>query len=399
MKNVRTAIQFNNVLHEFQNILQLQYNGKLVVQSSGGKIWNFYYRMGQLIWATGGSHPYRRLRRNLMQNAPHINHLPLNFQDTSIDYWDYLLVQDLYEKRKLSQTQVNDIIIDTISELLFDLALELNISNFFNFERKQSGAILDGIMISTSANLFIEQMQNSWNNWVNAGLENISPHLAPVIVQPQELCQIVSPSVYKKFEQLINGKHTLLDLAVKMKQSVLQITRSLLPFICQGIAELIEVYDLPLISSKDAQMTINKTMKASNTPLIACVDDSQQICLIMEKIVSAAGMKFVSSQDCMEALPILIQSKPDLIFLDLIMPSINGFELCVQLRRISSFRDIPVIILTGSDGVFDKVKSKVFGATDFINKPIIKEKVIALIDKYIRCKRERGTVNTYRTPI
>jgi len=396
MKNVRTAIQFNNVLHEFQNILQLQYNGKLVVQGSGGKIWNFYYRMGQLIWATGGSHPYRRLRRNLIQNAPHINinHLPLNFQDTSIDYWDYILLQDLYKKQKLSQTQANDIIIDTISELLFDLAIELNISNFFNLERQQSGAILDGIMISTSANIFIEQMQNSWNNWVNAGLENISPHLAPVIVQPQELRHRVSPSVYKNFEQLINGKHTLLDLAVKMKQSVLQITRSLLPFIRQGITELIEVYDLPLISSKAAQTTITKTIKASNTPLIACVDDSQQICLIMEKIVSAAGMRFVSSQDSMEALPILIQTKPDLIFLDLLMPSINGFELCVQLRRISSFRDIPVIILTGSDGVFDKVKSKVFGATDFINKPIIQEKVITLIDKYIEGtgKRERGTL-------
>ena len=86
----------------------------------------------------------------------------------------------------------------------------------------------------------------------------------------------------------------------------------------------------------------------------------------------------------MQALPVLIENKPDLIFLDLIMPVANGYEICSQLRRNSLFVNTPVIILTGSDGFIDRVRAKVVGATDFLSKPVAADKVMAAVHRYVK---------------
>jgi chemotaxis family two-component system response regulator PixG len=79
----------------------------------------------------------------------------------------------------------------------------------------------------------------------------------------------------------------------------------------------------------------------------------------------------------------LIQYKPDMIFLDLIMPIASGYEICTQLRRISAFTNTPVIILTAHDSLLDRVRAKVVGSTDFLAKPIVADKVIAIVRKYL----------------
>ncbi len=368
---------------EFQLCTQLQYNGQLKLQTLPEKNWTFYYRLGQLVWATGGTHPSRRLRRNIAQFCPQINtnDLSLISKNTSLDYWDYQLIEKLYKSQKIQLKQLNSIVESTISELLFDLAQEANI-NSCSCERDQS-VILDATLTSTSTNMFLHQMQNCWNNWSKAGLESLSPNLAPVILKPEQLRQQVSPNVYKNFENLINGKYTLWDLAVKMKQSVLSISSSLLPYIQQGITKLVEVGDLPLVAARIKNNKITTSLKSGNVPLIACVDDSPQVCEMLERIVVSHGMRFLKIQDPLQALPILIQHKPDFVFLDLIMPGINGYELCATLRRTSTFANTPLAILTGSNGVFDRARAKAFGATDFINKPVSTDKVLGILNKYL----------------
>jgi chemotaxis family two-component system response regulator PixG len=118
-------------------------------------------------------------------------------------------------------------------------------------------------------------------------------------------------------------------------------------------------------------------------PLIACVDDSPLVCKTLEDIITSNGFRFTKVQDAIQALPVLIQEKPDLIFLDLIMPVASGYEICTQLRRIPAFANTPVIILTGNDGLLDRVRAKVVGSTDFISKPIVAERVIGVIRKYL----------------
>ena len=371
----------NNLLDEFKTCTRLQYSGKLDITSSKQRKWTFYYRLGRIVWATGGTHTFRRWRRHMAQHCPEIDvdQMQLRSEEISVDYWDYRLLEILHEKQKIKREQINAIVESTITELLFDLAQQANFASI-SCARNQE-VILEAPMSFTSADVSLKQMQEVWNTWSEVGLANFSPDFAPVLRRPELLQQQVSPSVYKNFVILMNGKYTLRDLAVKMKQSLLPVTRSLLPYILKGIIELVEVPDLP-IRSEIKKKTPTKSIPTG--PLIACVDDSPQVCHMLEGIITQNGLRFMKIQDAVQALPILIEHKPDLIFLDLVMPVASGYEICTQLRRISIFANTPVIILTGSDGLLDRVRAKVAGSTDFITKPVAVDKVMGMVRKYLR---------------
>lgn len=377
----------SQLLDEFKTCTRLQYSGKLNIKSSKGNKWVFYYRLGRIVWATGGTHPFRRWRRHMTQHCPDIDidNMQLNSTEISIsnDYWDYRLLEILHEKQKIKREYINSVVERTIAELLFDLAQQAHF-NQIQCDRS-ADVILEAPMSFTSADMSLKFMEDSWKNWSEAGLANFSPDLAPILRRAEQLQQMVSPAVYKNFVNLMNGKYTLRDLAVKMKQSPLPIARSLLPYVLKGIVELIKVPDLPFkIGESQNIPTVEPEPEPPSGPLIACVDDSPQVCQMLEQILVPQGLRFIKIQDPVQALPVLIENKPDLIFLDLVMPVASGYEICAQLRRISVFTNTPVIILTGSDGLFDRVRAKVVGSTDFITKPVVADKVLGVIRKYIQ---------------
>jgi two-component system, chemotaxis family, response regulator PixG len=82
-------------------------------------------------------------------------------------------------------------------------------------------------------------------------------------------------------------------------------------------------------------------------------------------------------------MPSLIRNKPDFIFLDLLMPITNGYEVCEQIRKTPSLKHIPVIILTGKDGLVDRMRSKMVGATGFLGKPVDADSVLKMLNKYL----------------
>ncbi|MBE8969855.1 response regulator [Nostocales cyanobacterium LEGE 12452] len=118
-------------------------------------------------------------------------------------------------------------------------------------------------------------------------------------------------------------------------------------------------------------------------PLVACVDDSPMICRSLEEILTHQGYRFVGIQDSLTAVLNLIKSKPDFIFLDLLMPKVNGYEICSQIRKTPSLKNVPVVILTGKDGIVDRMRAKLVGATDFLGKPVEQDKVLNMLHKYL----------------
>ncbi|BAZ07345.1 response regulator [Calothrix sp. NIES-3974] len=373
----------NNLIEEFKVCTRLQYSGKLDIRTAKGDRWAFYYRLGRIVWATGGKHPFRRWRRNMAQFCPDIDVEKIQLQpsDAEIDYWDYRLLETLHDRQKVRREQINSIVESTITELLFDLAQSTNF-NPITCDRNQD-VILETPMSFTSADMSLKYMQDTWKNWSEAGLANFLPDSAPILRRPEQLQQQVSPAVYKNFVVLMNGKYTLRDLAFRMKQGILPVTRSLLPYILKGIIELIEVPDIPLRISEVKKNSATPIKSTPSGPLIACVDDSPQVTQMLEQILAPNGFRFIKIQDPLQALPILIEHKPDLIFLDLVMPVASGYEICAQLRRVSVFTHTPIIILTGSDGLLDRVRAKVVGSTDFISKPVAADKVMGVVRKYI----------------
>ncbi|MBD2525841.1 response regulator [Nostoc sp. FACHB-133] len=132
-----------------------------------------------------------------------------------------------------------------------------------------------------------------------------------------------------------------------------------------------------------APPSASKAIIDVSRPLVACVDDSPMICRNLEEILTHQGYRFVGIQDSLTAVLNLIKNKPDFIFLDLLMPKVNGYEICSQIRKTPSLKNVPVVILTGKDGIVDRMRAKLVGATDFLGKPVESEKVLNMLHKYL----------------
>ena len=161
-------------------------------------------------------------------------------------------------------------------------------------------------------------------------------------------------SFIKKLPSKINGKRTIRELAQGFKTDAFKLTKFLNPYIRKGWIEIIEVPD---ISYKSIPTSKLKASKSTEVPLVVCIDDSIQTIKTIEPIVKTAGCRFLAIQDSLKAVLTLIETKPDLIFLDLVMPVANGYEICSQLRRISQFSKTPIIILTSNKGTIPRMRA------------------------------------------
>ncbi len=238
-----------------------------------------------------------------------------------------------------------------------------------------------GILLCTEE--IVQQSNDHWQAWCQAGLAKVSPNLSPKIEEPLQLQQHALATVYKNLVAVIDGNRTLREMSVQMKKDLLLLTRSLAVYIRKGLVSLKKVADLPPPLPKVKPICTSPRFAVRSTqPLIACVDDSPQTARLLKPILEPAGYGLISIQDSINAVTEIIEHKPDLIFLDLVMPVVNGYEICSQLRRVSQFKKTPIIILTSHDGIVDRVRAKVVGGSGFLTKPIEREKVIATVQQF-----------------
>jgi chemotaxis family two-component system response regulator PixG len=363
----------------FETLKQLRFNGQLLLTNSGGRTWILPIHRGLIVYATGGEHPVRRWRRNLAVYLPQIaaeglleNELMPSTAEGSSVCWQYQLLTSWLKQQKITSEQMARFVWSVTTEVLFDITQALQVG----YELKPTSFTFTPTVLIDAAQALAE-VERLWQAW-QANRFNYSPNSTPVIKQPEELQHSISTPAYKALSQLLDGQQTLRDIAVQMKRDVNSAVRSLLPYMQSGLLDLINIPDLaaPVLSSPiphDAQ-----------APLIACVDDSSWVCHIMDKVMSAANYRFVGVNDALRAIGVLLALKPDLIFLDLMMPNINGYELCSRLRQLSCFQHTPIVILTGNDGIIDRVRAKMVGSSDFLSKPVDADKVLGTICKHLR---------------
>jgi len=367
---------------EFATLKQTQFSGKLLLKGSLEQEWTFYLYLGRILYATGGVHQVRRWQRNLApyfsQIDLHQPNLPPKFSSST---WEYQLLCFWLEQHQMTRDQVTQMIRAIVSEVLFDVIQAAQLMHQVKPE-SQGTSPLPSQLALIDAEQAIAQVQQSWQTWQAAKLEGLLPNQAPVIKRPEQLQQQTSAATFQTLTALLNGQRTLRDLAMQMKRQPIEITRSLLPYIQVGIVELIDIPDLP-IPVKVATPETPVTQVAPLGPLVACVDDSPLVCQTMKQILTTAGYQFVAVQDSLRAIATLLSRKPEVIFLDLVMPNTNGYEICSQLRKVSAFRDTPIIILTGNDGIVDRVRAKVVGSSDFLSKPVDAETLLHVLRKHL----------------
>lgn len=371
-----------------ETLKRIRFSGQLLLTGSQGQQWLFFVSQGCIIYATGGIHPVRRWKRNVFTYCPQMaanysamEHDLANFNPaTCKTCWQYHLLSTWVAEEKITHEQAAKLIRSVVIEVLFDIAQARQTT----YHLKQDNELSTNL-IFIDVRQAIAEVNQLWQVWNNDKVAEYSPNMAPVIRQPKLLQQRIPAPVYQLLSKLLDGQHTLRDLAVQMRRDVLQVTHFLWPYIQGQFIELISIPDLPIPLKTDDSEPPSPAV-ASTKLMIACVDDSPLVCKTMEKLLTASGYRCISIEDGLRAIAILLAKKPDLIFLDLVMPNTNGYEICAQLRKLYCFRDTPIIILTGHDGIVDRVRAKLVGASDFLSKPIDAGIVLNVIHKHlVRC--------------
>ena len=239
------------------------------------------------------------------------------------------------------------------------------------------------------------QPNRLWQEWHTQKLGNISPRKTLVIRHPVQLYRQTILIIYQNLVQVITGKRTLREITAEIDEDLLLLMRSLTRYIQTGIIELIDLPDLKL-SQIGAFLPIGKAAqhgpigetpsilpKLAQSKLVICIDDNPEVCESMRAIVTTTDYRFIAIQDTTQALPRLLENKLDLIFLNLIMPKVNSYKICGQIRRVSTFSQIPIVILIGKDRLLDRVRSKAVGASRFTCKPITKHAIVTSLTKYL----------------
>jgi chemotaxis family two-component system response regulator PixG len=175
-----------------------------------------------------------------------------------------------------------------------------------------------------------------------------------------------------------------------MKRPLPDVLKSILPLIHQGLITFKELPDLnnPFLKAKVAAPKPEPKLVAAAADsgrkgMVACIDDSPMIGVQIKEILQPFGYEVKIITNPLQGIATLLQEKPDLIFLDLVMPNTNGYELCTFLRKTSAFQNLPIVILTGHDGVIDRMRAKMAGASDFMSKPPEGIKVLQMVEKHL----------------
>jgi two-component system, chemotaxis family, response regulator PixG len=415
-----TELSFKDLIFCLKDIREKSFSGNLTVKVETAPSWVLSFRAGRLGWVGGGIEPVNRWQRNLA--LANLNLPPerlaevYNPQKTILDA---NTLAQLFTEELIDRNQCGELIGRMIVESLFDIIqFSQHSGNRLAYQLVETGAErgqINLLMPILEIEPILTKAIQAWQEWGTSGLAVYAPSLFPSIAQSEETDAIVATYHLQQSVMAIDGNRSIRSLAVNNRQSVLEFTSSLLPLLRPGFITLSaqpKTKVEPLLSvvtprvERDNSGVPNKfaspdrsgnssgvlsgtiipsvdRTKLDRVPLIACIDDSILIYQALEKILTEQGYHSYGVTDPLKIMPSLIRNKPDFIFLDLLMPITNGYEVCEQIRKTPSLKDIPVIILTGKDGLVDRMRAKIVGATGFLGKPVNAESVIKMLDKYL----------------
>ncbi|HIK49960.1 MAG TPA: hypothetical protein IGS17_03405 [Oscillatoriales cyanobacterium M59_W2019_021] len=225
---------------------QKQFTGAIEIASPNGQKWNIHYRLGRTIWASGGYHPLRRWRRSLHQFDAAIDFQTLEGTDRTCPRTplEYQLLAIAIEQKRLTRQQARNIIDRVVRDAIFDIIQE-EAKHALQY-RLHSKDTVGHISILLNSEFVLWQVIQDWQAWCRADLAAYSPNYAPKLRQSERFARVLSPASYRQMENLMSGRHSVRDLAVRLERDLIAFTQSLVPYIRQGAIELIEIPDEPM---------------------------------------------------------------------------------------------------------------------------------------------------------
>ena len=116
---------------------------------------------------------------------------------------------------------------------------------------------------------------------------------------------------------------------------------------------------------------------------VMVIDDSKTIRRTAETLLAKEGAEVTTAVDGFEALAKIAETAPQIIFVDIMMPRLDGYQTCTLIKNNPRFRDTPVIMLSSKDGLFDKARGRIVGSEQYVTKPFTRDELLDAVRKHV----------------
>ena len=117
---------------------------------------------------------------------------------------------------------------------------------------------------------------------------------------------------------------------------------------------------------------------------VMVIDDSKTIRRTAETLLSKAGCDVTTATDGFDALAKIADTQPAIIFVDIMMPRLDGYQTCALIKNNQAFKQTPVIMLSSKDGLFDRAKGRIVGSDQYLTKPFSKDELLSAIRDHVK---------------
>ncbi len=297
--------------HQLETCSKEQFTGRLDVEATKEQ-WFLYFSRGYLVWASGGIHWFRRWHNCLHQYCPEVD--SSNIDLAGIDLAgidgarknDYLLLVKWVKQQQITGAQATNIIHGTVAEVLFDILQQSKMGQL-GFTRENQDIVHTPITV-LNVRQVLGAAQKAWEIWNRAGLADQSPNMALAMREPEQLHQHSSQKIHQGLVRAIDGRKTLRELALLLKQDQSLLTRIVGLYLRKGWIELVEVPDqLPPDTPASSLAEDSDDRNHTVAPAIALPDQSADQPHQPEPILpSSSGNKIRSVPKGIWAVPALL---------------------------------------------------------------------------------------------
>jgi twitching motility two-component system response regulator PilG len=120
---------------------------------------------------------------------------------------------------------------------------------------------------------------------------------------------------------------------------------------------------------------------------VMVIDDSNTIRRSAEIFLRQSGCEVILAQDGFDALAKIMDSIPDVIFVDVMMPRLDGYQTCALIKKNARFKSTPVVMLTSKDGLFDRARGRMVGSDEYLTKPFSKDTLLCAVERHAHGKQ------------
>lgn len=117
---------------------------------------------------------------------------------------------------------------------------------------------------------------------------------------------------------------------------------------------------------------------------VMVIDDSKTIRRTAETLLKKEGCNVITAIDGFEALAKIADHRPEIIFIDIMMPRLDGYQTCALIKNSQMFKATPVIMLSSKDGLFDRARGRIVGSEEYLTKPFTREELLNAIKRHLR---------------